>query len=124
MTGFPADVAAALEASQLVVIETSAAPDAPVHETIIWVVVDDRGRALVRSVRGPRGRWYRELRANPTGTLVVGDRRVPVRAEPGGQPEIDACTEALRAKYPRQRASLASMLAEHTLSTTLVLTPA
>ena len=42
----------------------------------------------MRSVRGGKGRWYREASANPEMTLRVNDGRVPVRAVP----ETDART--------------------------------
>jgi len=91
------------------------------HRTIIWPVVDDRGRLFVRSVRGPRGRWYREALAQPLITIELGDLRLPVRAVPAGDPErVAACSAAYRAKYPAS-ASLASMLAPETLDTTLEL---
>ena len=62
-------------------IETSRDADSPEHRTIIWVVVVG-GEAFVRSVRGPKGRWYREISSNPEGALHVGDERIPVRATP------------------------------------------
>jgi len=60
-------------------IETSRGGGAPVHQTVIWIVVDG-DVAYVRSVRGPAGRWFRELQANPHGAVLAGGRRVGVAA--------------------------------------------
>jgi hypothetical protein len=105
-------------------IETRRSADGPVHRTVIWIVVDDDGRVLVRSVRGTRGRWYRELVAYPHGAIHVAGRRVPVRAERAADAgRIEACSEGLGRKYPTARASLAAMLVDDVLETTLELTP-
>jgi hypothetical protein len=80
---------------------------------------------LVRSWRGERGRWYCELRANPNGTMRVGSRRIPIRAELAADPErIEACSRGLREKYATARGSLAEMLVDEVLPTTLELHPA
>ena len=68
-----------LNETQEVDIETRQEEGSPTHRTVVWVVVLN-GEALVRSVRGPKGRWYREISANPTGALQAGDQRIPVRA--------------------------------------------
>src|SRR5918992_4561504 len=92
-TAFDAEISLALRGARTVRIETSAAPGRPVHRATIWVVVDDAGRLLVRSYLGERGRWYRELRANPTGALIFDGRRILVRAEPASDPErVEACS--------------------------------
>ena len=97
-------------------------PDAP-RRTTIWVVVDDRERVLVRSVRGPRGRWYRDLQADPAGVLDVAGTRITFVAQRADDEErIAACSAALRAKY-RAGGSLDSMLIDDTLPTTLELLP-
>jgi hypothetical protein len=93
--------------------------------TVIWaVVVDDS--VFVRSVRGEKGRWYREASANQEAALRVDDRRILVRAEP----ETDAATigkvsaayrEKYEASYP---GPTAAMLREEVLATTLRLLPA
>lgn len=124
MTGFADPVLDALRAARTVRIETSAGLGPTVHEAIIWVVVDDAGRVLVRSWRGERGRWYRELRANPLGTLRVGEDAVAVRAEPAGDDErVDACSRGLSEKYAGAGGSLTGMLLDEVLSTTLELVP-
>jgi hypothetical protein len=122
MTGFPPEVLLELRRARTVRIETSAGAGRPVHRTIIWAVVDDAERVLVRSWRGERGRWYRELRANPRGTLYVRNRGIAVRAELAADPErIEACSRALREKYASSTGSLAEMLLDDVLPTTLEL---
>ena len=123
MSAFAADVAAELRKARTVTIETSAGADAPVHRTIIWIVADERGHAFVRSVRGRRGRWYRELVANPSGVVFVGGRRFAVRAAPADEAGIEACSRLLREKHATSRGSLASMLRDEILDTTLELEP-
>ena len=94
------------------------------RRTTIWIVVDG-GRVYVRSVRGPDGKWYQRLRADPEGALHVAGTRTPVRAVPvGDAAEIERVSEALRRKYARHPGPLASMLRPETLPTTLRLEPA
>ncbi|CAN5286959.1 hypothetical protein BH23CHL9_BH23CHL9_13570 [soil metagenome] len=105
-------------------IETMSS-DGRVHRTTIWVVADTRD-AYVRSVRGDRGRWYRELRDHGSGALMLDGERVPVRAVAATDPaSIELVSDLLRAKYgQRSAASTASMLTRETLPTTLRLEPA
>jgi len=111
-----------LRAAVEVKIET-AAEGAALHRTIIWVVVDEGDRVFVRSVRGPAGRWYREALRQPACALVVGEARIQVEASPAADPEqAAACSRALRSKYAMD-GSLAAMLREATLPTTLRLLP-
>jgi hypothetical protein len=125
MTGFDAATLEALRAARTIVIETSSGPGKPVHETIVWIVVDEADRAFVRSEYGERGRWYRELRANSDGAVHVGSTRIPVRAEHAADPErVAACTRALSAKYRTSRGSLAMMVRDEILDSTLELHPA
>ena len=118
------EVLDALDGTDEVHVETSRDASSPKHETVIWAVVVD-GDVFVRSVRGEKGRWYREASANPDVTLRVNDRRVPVRAVP----ETDARTiervgEAIREKYGASYPGpTAAMLREEVLATTLRLLP-
>jgi hypothetical protein len=94
-----------------------------VHRTIIWLVADGND-VFIRSVRGPRGRWYRELADSGKGALILGRTRIPIRAVPANDPEsIERASSAFREKYRRARGSLAAMLREETLPTTLRLEP-
>jgi hypothetical protein len=106
-------------------IETRRDAAAPVHRTVIWIVVDG-DEVYVRSVRGPSGRWYRELRANPHGAVHAGGRRVEVEAESiSDAATIAHVSDLLRAKYQaRWPGPTDSMVREEVLPTTLRLSPA
>jgi hypothetical protein len=117
----PADLAL-LRDEEEVEIETAATDEGPAHRAIIWVVVDDQDRVLIRSYRGPGARWYREIIARPDGVLHVRGRALSVRAVPAGDAErVEAYTEALRTKYAGQH-SMPVMLRQY-LETTLELLP-
>ncbi|MGH2455432.1 MAG: DUF2255 family protein [Candidatus Limnocylindria bacterium] len=121
--GFSAADLDSLRTAQEVRIETTRADGAPVHRTVIWVVVDARGRALVRSYRGAGARWYREARAHPDCRLHVAGRVLDVRAVVADDADrIRACSEGFWAKYPSDPATPA-MVADAVLSTTLELMP-
>jgi hypothetical protein len=74
-------------------------PDGSTRSVPIWVVqVGDH--LYVRSVRGPKGGWYRRLRANPDGEVRDGQHRHRVRAEPVTDAgTIDQVTRAYESKY-------------------------
>jgi hypothetical protein len=111
-----------LDATEEVRLETRSARGDE-HRTTIWIVVDGTD-VYIRAVRGPRGRWYRELLANPEAALRVGRRRIAVRAVPAtDERSIEACNEALRRKYTGIP-GFEPMFREHTLPTTLRLLPA
>ena len=114
-----------LDETDEVRIETRRDTDSPVHRTIVWVIVVE-GEVFVRSVRGQRGRWYREISSNPEGALHVGERRIPVRAAPATDgPTVDAVSEAYRSKYGESLPGpTAAMVRPDVLPTTLKLTPA
>ena len=113
---------AAMAAAEEVEIETRT-PSGDQRRTIIWIVEQD-GEVYVRSVRGPRGRWYREALVDPGVAIHVDGRRVVARALPATDAaSVEACSEALREKY-RGDYSLGSMLEAETLPTTMKLVPA
>ncbi|MEP6693477.1 MAG: DUF2255 family protein [Chloroflexota bacterium] len=119
---FPADVIDRLDKEKIVDIETMS-PKGVKHSVPIWIMVVG-GVPYVRSVRGPKGRWYRELLARGEGAVVAGGKRVPVKAAHDSSPQaIEAVSEALRKKYPRSGQSLASMLRADVLDTTVRLDP-
>ena len=122
---FDAETLMLLDETEEVYIETRRDGDSPEHRTIIWVVVVG-GEVFVRSVRGARGRWWREISSNPDGALHVEDNRIPVRAASATEgPTVVAVSDALRSKYERSSpASTAAMLRPDTLPTTLKLSPA
>lgn len=107
----------AIAGAEEVRIETRAA-DGTIHRTIIWIVEHD-GQLYIRSVNGPEARWYGEATADTSIALLVGGRRLEAHVVPATDPaSIEACNAGLRAKYQGDY-SLASMLKEHTLPTTL-----
>ena len=115
----------ALDRAEEVHIGTRRDASSSGHETIIWAVVVDGG-AFVRSVRGGKGRWFREASANPEVTLRVNDERVPARAVPETDARtIEGVSEAIREKYGTSYPGpTAAMLRGEVLATTLRLLPA
>ena len=119
---FPKAVIERFDATKTVDIETRSAKGTK-HSVPIWIVVVD-GVPYVRSVRGPAGRWYRELLARGEGAVVAVGKRTPVRATHDGSAKaIEAVSAALRHKYPRSGQSLRSMLRADVLDTTVRLEP-
>jgi hypothetical protein len=115
---WPGPIATARE----VEIETRRADDAPVHRTIVWVVVAD-GDVYVRSLHGEQGRWYRELMAHPEAVLHVGGEAFPVHAVRAADPEsVRRTSEGFRTKYGDSTA-LRSMIRDEIASTTVRLEP-
>jgi hypothetical protein len=65
----------------------------------IWVVVIG-GRVLVRSWNDKPGGWYRAFAREPRGTIVVGEREIPVRATRVRSAKLnDAVDQAYAEKY-------------------------
>ena len=121
MTFEESDLAAMAAAKEVDIETRSRAGKA--HRAIIWIV-EHGGDVYVRSFRGPRGRWYREALADPDVAIHVDGRRVAAKALPATDPaSVEACSEGLRAKYPRSQ-SLRAMLVDEVLPTTLKLVPA
>ena len=122
---FDAETLGLLDETREVRVETRRDEDSRVHRTTIWVVTVD-GAVFVRSVRGERGRWYREIRANPMAALHVGDARIPARAvSVTDEATIEAVNRAYQEKYGRTSpGSTRAMLRPETLPTTLRLEPA
>jgi len=118
----PADLAL-LGATEEIEIETRAAPDAPLHRTTIWIMTDGND-AFVRSVRGGRGRWYREAIANPQVAVHAGGRRLAARVVAANDPtSIERTNKGLRDKYEGID-GYAEMLEPDCFDTTLRLEPA
>jgi hypothetical protein len=112
-----------LRDSKEVEIETRAAPEAPVHRAVIWIVVDAADRVLIRTWKGPHTRWYREAQALPDSRLHVGGRTLDVRAVAASDPErVEAYNAEVQRKYARSK-STPYMLEPHVLPTTLELLP-
>jgi hypothetical protein len=103
-------------------LETSAAADAPLHRAIIWVIVDDQDRVLIRSYRGAGARWFREITAHSDARVHVQGRAVEVQAVAATDADrVLSCSEGFLRKYAGQR-SVQSMASKH-LETTLELVP-
>ncbi len=122
---FDAETLQLLDETKESQIETRRDENAPAHRTTIWVVTLD-GAVFVRSVRGEKGRWYREVSANPSAALHVGDRRIPVHAVPAtDEPTVEAVSGAYRSKYGQTSPGpTRAMVRPETLPTTLRLEPA
>jgi len=108
-------------------IETRAPDGAEPRRTTIWVAVDGED-VFVRSIHGTRGRWYRDLRANPEGAIHLLDGGqtppIPVRAVPAADPEsVERATRAFERKYAGD-AALRTVVAAETFPSTLRLEPA
>ena len=89
---------------------------------IIWVVVANDA-AFVRSVRGPKGRWYVTARANGRAVLEIGGQEHAVRVMPVADPAaLDAVSQAFLTKYATSPYAK-SMVSPGTLPTTLRLDP-
>ena len=118
---FPKPTLALLDRSNEVDIETRS-PKGTVHAVPIWVVVDGDD-VFIRTYRGPKSRWYRELLAGP-GALVVNGKRIPIRAIAArDSASVKRASDGYRKKY-RKGSSLDSMLVPPVLPTTLRLEPA
>ena len=94
------------------------------HRTIIWIVVDDAGRALIRSWRGAGARWYREATSGRATALIVGGYVIPVMVVHATDVErVASCSRELEAKYAGDPATK-KMVADEVLDTTLEVMPA
>lgn len=123
MSGFSEVVLKKLAETKEVDVETRSV-DGKLHRVIIWVVVVD-GVPYVRSYRGPKGRWFRELLARKEGALMVGRVRYPVRPTlVKDEPTNERVSQAIRTKYKTSKASVAGMVRPEVLATTARLEPA
>ena len=119
MTNFDADTLHELRDVQEVAIRTGKHPGTAV---VIWAVVAD-DEVFVRSVRGAKGRWYRDLAAGGPATLEFAGHRLGVQAIPASDPDAvaRASREFLRKYQPSPYAQ--SMVRSEVLPTTLRLEP-
>ena len=123
MTAFPVIVLEALRVKREVDIETTSSKGV-VHRVTNWIVVVD-DVPYVRSVRGAKGRWFRELMRHGDGVVLVGSRRIPVSAElVKDASENTKVSEAIQAKYDGPAASVRAMVRDVVLATTARLAPA
>jgi hypothetical protein len=121
---FSAETVAQLGQTEEIALETRAATSTPARRTTMWIVADG-ANLYVRSVRGPRGRWYQRIQHNPAATLHGGRQTLAVRLAPvTDTAEISRVSAAYRQKYAADAASVQAMLAPATLPTTMRVTPA
>ncbi len=116
MTNFDADT---LRDLQEAAIRTEKHPKSAV---VIWVAVAD-DEVFVRSWRGTKGRWYRDLAAGGPAMLEFAGRRLAVQAIPASDQAAVARTsrEFLRKYQPSTHAQ--EMVRPEILPTTLRLEP-
>ena len=119
MSSFDADTLGALRELREVGLRTDRHPESAV---VIWVVVADDG-VFVRSFRGAKGRWYRDLAGGGPATLEFAGRRLAVQAVPANDPAAieHASREYLRKYGPGPYAT--AMVQPDILATTLRLEP-
>ena len=121
---FDAETLDRLRRERTVRIETRRDRAGPVHRTPIWIVVDDAGRALIRSWRGRGARWYREATGGQGIALIVGRDTIPVSVDRATDAErIESCSRALEAKYAGDP-GVKGMVADDVLGATLEVMPA
>ncbi|HEU0155966.1 MAG TPA: DUF2255 family protein [Stellaceae bacterium] len=94
----------------------------PETAVVIWLVVAD-DEVFVRSVRGIKGRWYKDLTAGGSATLEFAGRRLAVQALPASdaQSVARASREYLRKYQPSPYAQ--SIVRAEVLPTTLRIEP-
>ena len=119
MTTFDAETLRALRDAREVAIRTEKHPASAV---VIWVAVADE-EVFVRSARGAKGRWYKDLLADRRATLEAAGRRLAVQAIPAADTQsIDRASRAYLRKYePSPYAQ--SIVKADVLPTTLRLEP-
>ena len=119
MAKFDTDTLRELRDLREVAIRTEKHPDSAV---IIWVVVAE-DEVFVRSVRGSKGRWYRDIATGRSATLEFDGHRLVVQAVPASDADAiaRASREYLRKYQPSPYAQ--SVVRTEVLPTTLRLEP-
>ena len=119
MAKFDANILRELRDLHEVAIRTEKHPEAAVT---IWVVVADN-EVFLRSVRGGKGRWYKDLAAGGPATLEFAGRRLAAQAFAVSDADAieRASGEYLRKYQPSPYAQ--SMVRDDVLPTTLRLEP-
>jgi hypothetical protein len=119
MAKFEADTLGDLRGLKEVSIRTEKHPDSAV---VIWVVVAD-DEVFVRSFRGAKGRWYRDLSAGRAASLEFAGRKLAVQAIPAKDPAaVDRASREYLRKY-RLSPYAQAMVKPELLPTTLRLEP-
>lgn len=119
MAQFDKNTLSRISAQDEVAIRTEKHPDSAV---VIWVAVAD-GEVFVRSARGAKGRWYRDVANGGTATLEFDGHTLPVRAvSAADSPSIERASREYLRKY-RRSPYAQSVVRPDILSTTLRLEP-
>ena len=119
MAKFDQETLRKLHDCQEVAILTTKHPGSPVT---IWVVVSGT-EVFVRSVRGTKGRWYRDLANGGPATLEFDNKKLAVQAVPATDAgSIERANQEFLSKY-RSSPSAASIVRPEVLETTLRLDP-
>jgi hypothetical protein len=119
MAKFEPDTLRNLRELKEVRIRTEKHPDSAV---VIWVVVAD-DETFVRSFRGTKGRWYRDLAAGGPATLELAGGQLAVQAIVTTDPAaIDRASREYLRKY-RGSPYTQAMVKDDLLQTTLRLEP-
>jgi hypothetical protein len=119
MTNFDRNTLSELRDVEEIAIRTGKHPDTAVT---IWVTVAD-GEVFVRSVRGPKGRWYKDLAAGGPATVEFDGRRLEVQAIPASDSAtVDRASREYLKKYQASPYAQ-SMVRADVLPTTLRLEP-
>lgn len=119
MAHFDMDTVRQLRVAREVSIRTEKHPDSSV---VIWVVVVESD-VFVRSWRGAKGRWYRDLGAGGPASLEFDGHRLPVQAIPANDAgAIASVSDEFLRKY-RTSSHAEEMVRPKALPTTLRLEP-
>jgi hypothetical protein len=119
MAQFDAETLHQLSTTQEVSIRTDKHPKSAI---VIWVVVADK-EVFVRSWRGARGRWYRDLAQGGLASLEFNGSRLLVQAVPANDAAtIARVSDEFLRKY-RTSSHAQEMVRAETLPTTLRLEP-
>jgi hypothetical protein len=119
MAKFDANTLRELHDLREVAIRTEKHPDSAV---VIWVVVAD-DEVFVRSVRGSKGRWYRDIATGGSAALEFAGRQLAVQAVPVS--DADSIARASREYLRKYETSpyAQSIVRTEVLPTTLRLEP-
>jgi hypothetical protein len=94
----------------------------PGSAVTIWVVVSDTD-VFVRSVRGAKGRWFRDLAAGGSATLEFNGERLEVQAIAATDAgSVERASQQFLSKY-RSSPYAGSIVRSEVLETTLRLDP-
>ncbi|HET6184056.1 MAG TPA: DUF2255 family protein [Acetobacteraceae bacterium] len=104
---------------QEVAIRTAQHPEPPV---VIWIVVSG-SEVFIRSVRGAKGRWYKDLSAGGPAVIEIDGQRIDVVAIPAADAaSVQRASREYLAKYAASPYAQA-MVKPEVLPTTLRLEP-